>query len=76
VRVEYDDGKPAKHSAERVPQARPKGRNRGFYVVLPSGKEFRLPVSFMRVSEMGPTERVLNAILAELADATGREPVG
>src|SRR3954465_13993766 len=37
LRVEYDDGKPKEHAAGRVPQAVPKGRARGFYVVMSDG---------------------------------------
>lgn len=56
IRIEYDDGK---LSGECVPQATPRGRQRGFYAILPDGREMRIPISFMKVGEIAAMEKFL-----------------
>jgi hypothetical protein len=73
LRIEYDDGKPAKQKEGRVPQAVPKGRERGFYVVMPDGAERRIPIGHMKVGEIAAVEQLLNELCGhgEMADTQG-----
>ena len=48
--IEFDDGKSPKAKTE--PNITRRGRLFGFYVINDYGKWFRVPVGFMRVSEM------------------------
>lgn len=70
VSIEYDDGKPfevkGKSAEERSPFCTPRSRASGFYVRFPNGKERRIPIGYMRVSEMESLETVFNEFAASL----------
>ena len=61
-RIEYDDGKPL-HSNEkfRPKECVPKDRARGFYVIHPDGTEEKVPIGYLRLSEVKHLETMLNA---------------
>jgi len=65
IKIEFDDGlaKRLKNRAggEKFPPA-VKVRERGFFLVLEDGREFKIPISFMRISEIKPLEELLNEI--------------
>ncbi len=65
ILVEYDDGKPielkGKAKDERIPECTPRGRARGFYACFPDGTERRIPIGYMRVSEMKALADLFNA---------------
>jgi hypothetical protein len=68
--VEYDDGVPdgpkQKPSGPRVTR---RGRECGFYIVLSTTKQnLRIPVGYMRVSEMKPMEELCRNLLTSCAD--------
>lgn len=67
VSIEYDDGKPMDAEIDdRTKFCTPRGRRHGFYVRYPNGIERKLPIGFMRVSEMARLETVFNELAAQL----------
>ena len=63
IHVEYDDGKPVKHSTGRSPLCTPRGRALGMYALLPDGTERPIDIGYMRVGEMRALESLLNDVL-------------
>ena len=63
-KIEYDDGKPiqlkGKAADDRSLSCTPRGRQRGFYLRI-ENDEWKLPLGYMRVSEMDGLLEVFKA---------------
>jgi hypothetical protein len=79
VSIEYDDGIPTKQRKKRESQcsenATPRDRVEGFYVRYPNGVERRLPIGYMRVSEMLALEKVFNELVVNLGAQSNGETI-